>query len=79
MPSAEEMKDIAQLEVRKYFDHFLVNVHPLLMKEHFNSCEHGKLLSKLKYIMIGMGVTLVLLFPTVGNGIMTLIQKLKGV
>lgn len=75
----EEAKNIAKVEVREYFDHFLMNVYPSLMLEHSHSCEHGKLLNKLKYIMIGMSITLVLLFPTVGSTIVNLVSKLKGV
>lgn len=75
----EQIRNIAKIEVIEYFDHFLDKVYPKLMQEHSNSCTHGKLLSKLKYIMIGMGITMVLLFPTVGDALINLVSKVKGV
>ena len=75
----EQVRNIAKIEVIEYFDHYLEKVHPKLVAEHSNACCHGKLLNKLKYVMIGMSITLVLLFPTVGEALINIVSKVKGV
>lgn len=75
----EQVRNIAKIEVVEYFDHYLEKIHPKLMEAHSNSCGHGKLLNKLKYVFVGMGITLVLLFPTVGDALINIVSKMKGV
>ena len=78
MATKKEMEDTAELEVRRYFDHFLEKVYPKLMLEHTHACKHGQFINKFKWVMVGMTVTFVLLFPTLGKGIVSLILKLIG-
>ncbi len=72
----EEVKDAAELEVRRYFDHFLENVYPKLMSEHFNSCSHGKTLNKFKWIVVGIVISFAIMAPTVGAGLLSLLRKI---
>jgi hypothetical protein len=72
---SKEVKDIAELEVRRYFDHFLEKVHPKLMMEHTNSCKCGKSLNKFKWIAVGMCLCMTVVAPTIGAEIISLIKK----
>ena len=72
----KEVTDAAELEVRRYFDHFLETVHPKLMSEHFNSCKHGTTLNKFKWIFVGMAVAIAILAPAVGAEILSLLKKI---
>ena len=75
----KQINDAAELAVRRYFDHFLTEIHPKLMAEHLNACPCGKQISKIKYGMVGFGIALVVLYPTVGNVLFELVGKMKGV
>ena len=73
---SKEVKDAAELEVRRYFDHFLKNIYPTLMIEHGHSCKHGQLLNKIKWIMVGMAATFILSVPTIGKELIGFIIKI---
>ena len=69
----EQMRNIAKVEVREYFDQFLKDVYPKLVKEHFNSCEHGRLLNRVRWIGIGI---IIALAPSSGLSVISIIQKI---
>ena len=75
----EEVKDAAELEVRRYFDHYLKDIHPKIMQEHFHACKHGIFLNRFKWVMLGMLITIAMLFPAIGGQIIDLLLKTKGV
>ena len=68
----KQINDTAELQARKYFDHYLKEIHPKLMKEHFNSCEHGKLLNKVRWIGVGI---IIALAPSSSLSVISLIKK----
>lgn len=68
-----QMRDIAKIEVREYFDQFLNDVYPRLMNEHVNACRHGKTLNNVKWIGIGI---LLALAPSTGLSVFSIVQKL---
>lgn len=72
----KEVKDIAELEVRRYFDHFLKDVYPNLMSEHLNSCKYGKMLNKFKWVTVGILITIAMLAPAVGAELLSLMKKI---
>ncbi len=76
---SKQVKDAAELEVRRYFDHFLKDIHPKIMKDHFNSCSHGKLLTKVKWTIVGMVIAMAFLLPVIGERLLTIIFRLKGI
>jgi len=54
----QEVKDIAKLEVRDYFDHFLEKTLPCILEKHIAACPHGQKVSRWKWMLAG--ITLVL-------------------
>lgn len=69
----KQISDIAELQARKYFDHYLKEIHPKLMLEHFNSCGHGKLLNRVRWIGVGI---IIALAPGTGLSVFSIIQKI---
>lgn len=55
----QEVKDIAELEVRRYFDHYLREVFPKQLRAHDqNVFAHGGIVRKFarfKYLLVGFG------------------------
>jgi hypothetical protein len=50
----DEVVDIAELEVRRYFDHFLEKTLPCILARHTDACPHGKRVSKWKWMVAGV-------------------------
>lgn len=71
----EQVRNIAKVEVREYFDYFFKEVYPKLVNEHFNSCEHGKFLTKVRWMFFGV---IIVLAPSAGISIFEIIQKFVG-
>jgi len=65
MVTKDEVKDIAELEVRRYFDHFLSEALPEILREHSATCPHGKKLSKFRFIGLGFLIGLAVCFPQI--------------
>lgn len=71
----KETQEVAELEVRRYFDHYLENVYPTQLAAHNNDATaHGGVSGKVNKIMwvaagaaaIGGGVTKLLAFIGAG-------------
>lgn len=62
----EQTRLIARDETRKYFDHFLIEVLPRIIAEQISVSPQIKFITKMKWIMVGVGVTVAILVPTVG-------------
>jgi hypothetical protein len=58
-----EVEEIAELTVRRYFDHFLGETLPTILKTHASSCCTKKLLHKCIWILLGIGIGLSFAFP----------------
>ena len=58
-----EVTEIAELTVRRYFDHFLEETLPTILKTHASSCCTKKLLHKCIWILLGVGIGLSFAFP----------------
>lgn len=63
MTPDEEM----ELVVRRYFDHFLEQTLPRILREHQQMCPHGRVVSHTRYWLIGFGVGVGLAVPQVWN------------
>lgn len=50
----QEIEDIAELKVRRYFDHFLEETLPCILKKHSDSCMHGKQMARWKWTLAGI-------------------------
>ncbi|MBE3131027.1 MAG: hypothetical protein IMZ54_09985, partial [Acidobacteria bacterium] len=50
----QDVKDLAALEVRKYFDYFLDRIHPQLMIAHSDGCQHGKVVTKARMFLLAL-------------------------
>lgn len=49
-----EVKDIAELEVRQYFDHFLQETLPCILEKHTTVCPHGQRVARWKWMVAGI-------------------------
>jgi hypothetical protein len=62
MTDREEMRTIAELEVHKYFDHYLTDVFPMqvaaFVTSHQNSCPWGKKLNRILWTVVGVSLGL---------------------
>lgn len=54
----QEAKDIAKLEVREYFDHFLEKILPCILEKHITACPHGQKVSRWKWMLAGIALVL---------------------
>jgi len=54
----QDVEDIAELKVRRYFDHFLEKTLPCILEKHASACVHGKAVSRWKWMLAG--ITLIL-------------------
>jgi hypothetical protein len=59
----KEVEDTAELVVRRYFDHFLGDTLPSMMKTHESGCCTKKLLKKCLWILLGLGIGLSITIP----------------
>lgn len=50
----KEVQDIAELEVRRYFDVFLKETLPTVLTQHVEACPHGKKVAKWKWMLAGV-------------------------
>lgn len=50
----EEVKNLAELEVRRYFDHFLEKTLPCILEKHIRVCPHGQKVSRWKWMIAGI-------------------------
>lgn len=50
----KDAQDIAELEVRRYFDHFLEKTLPCILQKHATACPHGQKVARWKWMMAGM-------------------------
>ena len=76
---AEDKKYVeqtAELSVRRYFDHFLEKTLPTILENHVVGCPHGKRVSRVKWALIGAVVMLVVLVPTIGKPLITMLFKI---
>lgn len=54
MVDRKEIENIAELEVRRYFDHFLEKTLPCILTKHVAACPHGQKVAKWKYMIAGV-------------------------
>jgi len=68
----KDVEDVAELEVRRYFDHFLEKTLPCILQKHADTCPHGKRISRWKWMVAGI----LLLFTCTGSayGLIRIIQ-----
>ena len=58
-----EVTEVAELTVRRYFDHFLSETLPEILATHSTGCATKKLLHKCIWILLGIGIGLSFAFP----------------
>lgn len=62
MSDKDEMKTIAQLEVHKYFDHYLTEIFPQQVQRfldgHQNACPWGKKLNRIIWTAVGFSLAI---------------------
>lgn len=63
--SDDELDNKIELAIRKYFDHFLKEILPEILVQHERSCAHGRELTRLRYICIGIAVGLSVCIPQI--------------
>ena len=73
----EDIKNKIKLEVREYFDYFLKEIHPKLMKEHGHSCPHGQFVNKFKWVMIGALGATCMMIPSIAEHILNFFKMVK--
>ena len=71
-----DIREIAELEVRKYFDYFLREVYPKITASQIKGCPHGKRVSKFKWIAVGFIAALAIVIPTFGKTLLAVVMKL---
>ncbi|MBE3119683.1 MAG: hypothetical protein IMZ50_13140, partial [Candidatus Atribacteria bacterium] len=54
MLQSEDVRGIAELEVRKYFDYFLDSIFPKLIIAHADGCPHGKVVTKARMFLLAL-------------------------
>lgn len=69
----KEVEDISELKVRQYFDHFLENTLPEILKTHAVGCPHGKKINKVKWMVLGAAVVLSITIPAFGKTLLRVI------
>ncbi len=67
----KEVEDTAELKVRRYFDHFLMNVYPQMLEMHVSSCPVQKQVSKVKWALIGAAVVISVAVPAFGKPLLS--------
>lgn len=61
----DRVGEIAELKVRQYFDHFLEKTLPAILCTHEHSCCTKKLLKKVLWVGLGIGIGLSVAFPKI--------------
>jgi len=61
----ERVEEIAELKVRQYFDHFLEKTLPGILYTHEHGCCTKKLLRKVLWVLLGIGIGLGVVFPEI--------------
>lgn len=72
----QEVKDIAELEIRRYFDHYLNKVYPAMISSHVEKCPHGKKISRFKWTLVGVAISLAIIAPAFGKQLFKLLGSL---
>ena len=74
--SDSDIERIADLQIRKYFDHFMEEVLPTILTNHTLACPHGKNISRVKWSLIGGAIALAILVPAFGDRLLAALSAL---
>ncbi len=71
----EKVKILMDLRIQNYFDKFLKDTLPEIMKTHVAVCPYGKQISRVKWALIGAVAVLAVSVPVFGRALLAVIFK----
>ncbi len=71
----EKVKMLMDLRIQAYFDKFLKDTLPEILKTPVAVCPHGKQISRVKWALIGAVAVLAVSVPVFGRALLTIFFK----